>query len=287
MTVSNTHDANRDLLRREPPAWPTTILFMVVLAATIATWHGAIRGEIADITAIGLLAVCSYAMFTVMHEAVHRSVFKGNAANTFIGTVASIWMGPTSSFTAYRALHLEHHQHTNDRHRDPDHYNGRGPRWWRPISWLTTDLFYYYFYLSTSSRRPWRERVRVVVENISFLGFFVVLCAYGFAYEAILYWLLPTRLTTFFLSFGFNFLPHRPHCVLAEHDPDGATQLVGNGSLFAAIALMGHDLHVIHHRFPGVPFYRYREVLRRIRHGELTRPVHPTSPSKKGMVKRR
>lgn len=245
-------------------AWPTLLLFCLVIVFTSAILGGAVVGKLAEIAAVLLLTLCAYAMFSVMHEAVHGSIFQSRWANSVIGTVASVWMGPTSSFSAYRSLHLEHHRYTNDPRLDPDSYNATGPHWWLPISWLTTDIYYYYFYLSTSSDRPYGELFCVVAENMIFLSVIIYLCVQGHTHEAFFYWFIPARMALFFLSYGFNYLPHWPHDTRAEESPIRATRIVGNGSDWVAILLMGHDLHLVHHLFPGIPFYMYRKVLRRL-----------------------
>src|SRR5207249_8011774 len=162
---------------------------------TAVALYGGFTGWLSDAIVIPALAICSYGMFTVMHEAVHGSILNrrpatrvSRAITRLIGGITSVWMGPSASYTAYRHLHLAHHRCTNDRDHDPDVYNGVGPWWWRPLSWLTTDFYYFYFYLTRASSRPLHERLAVLCESLSFLGAFIVLCVCGFTYEALAYW---------------------------------------------------------------------------------------------------
>lgn len=243
-------------------AWPTLALLAGVLALLAAAAYGGLRLDWPPAVLVALLTLASYAGFTVMHETVHGSVFRSRAANTVLGTLSSVLMGPSASYTAYRALHLQHHRHTNDPALDPDFYSGQGPAWWLPLAWLSTDLNYYWFYLKGSRSRPLAEQARVGLENLLLLGSFAALCWFGWAREALLYWLLPSRLAAGMLAWAFNYLPHWPYACRADEDPYRATRVVWPGSLLATVVLQGHNFHQIHHLFPGIPFYRYARLWR-------------------------
>lgn len=246
----------------ERVAWPTVGLFAAVWCLTAVTAFGALKLDWPAPLVVALLSVASYAMFTVMHEAVHGSVFRRPWANVLIGTFASVFMGPTSSYTAYRSLHLQHHRCTNDRRTDPDFYSGAGPAWWLPFAWATTDLAYYWFYLKTSRTRPIKEQLRVFAENAAMVGALIVLYRLGWLTEALLYWVLPSRVATTALAWGFNYLPHWPYTHRSVDDPYRATRVVWPTSLLATVLLQAHNFHQIHHLFPGIPFYRYARLWR-------------------------
>lgn len=245
-------------------AVPTALLG----AATLALWALAAAGialwRWPEAFVVVLLTVASYASFTVMHEAVHGSLAQTRGLNTVLGTIASVGMGPTASYTAYRLLHLEHHRHTNDPGLDPDIVSGRGPRWWLPLSWLTTDLYYYAFYLRSLHRRAIGDQVRVVAENALLLGGAAALVWFGHGREMLLYWFLPGRITTALLACLFNYLPHRPYAARAAEDPVRATTVYCPESRLVRWLAAGHNLHQVHHLFPGIPFYDYARVWREI-----------------------
>ncbi len=75
----------------------------------------------------------------------------------------------------------------------------------------------------------------------------------GFAGEV-----LPARLAILLLAFSFDDLPHRPHRVTAAEDRFRATRLVDSRVL--EVLLVAQNYHLIHHLYPAVPFYRYRQV---------------------------
>jgi beta-carotene hydroxylase len=243
-------------------AWPTLLLFAIVVWVSSVTGWSLYGGHCAIGWGVALLSVASYAMFTVMHEAVHGSIFEARWANTCMGTLASVFMGPTSSFTAYQSLHLQHHRCTNDPQTDPDYYSGAGPWWWLPVAWLTTDLQYYWFFLKTSRTRPIAQQVRVVFENALMVAALFLLVRLGWWREALVYWVLPSRLATALLAWGFNYLPHWPYAARAQDNPYLATRVVWPNSWWAALLLQAHNLHQMHHLFPGVAFYRYAQLWR-------------------------
>lgn len=247
---------------RRPIAWPTFTL----AAATVALWALVAAGLAwwgwPEWLAVILLTIASYGSFTVMHEAVHGSLARSRPVNTVVGTLMSVGMGPTASYTAYRMLHLEHHRHTNDPALDPDVYSGAGPRWWLPFSWLSTDLYYYWFYLRSLGRRPMADQLMVVAENALLLGAAAALVWQGHGREMLLYWFLPARITTALLAWLFNYLPHRPYQVRAADDPMGATGVYQPESRLVRLFSAGHNLHQVHHLFPGIPFYDYGRVWR-------------------------
>ena len=70
------------------------------------------------------------------------------------------------------------------------------------------------------------------------------------------------------LSFSFDYLPHKPHFVLASENPYRATRLFAD-PLLTPIFLY-QNYHLVHHLYPGIPFYRYARVWREKR-DELTR----------------
>jgi fatty acid desaturase len=241
------------LLAAPRVAWPTLVLLVVALGVWIAgiaigSWSGVL------VAALG-----AYLAFTPLHEAAHRSLARAGWVNAVAGRLAAVpLMGP---FVAVRYLHLEHHRHTNDPDADPDHWSGRGPAWLRPLRWLTQDLHYYAMYATRP--RPRRERFEAYATLALFAGIIGVLVALGHG-EAVLFgWVLPARIAIGVLAWAFDYLPHRPHAVTAREDRMHATRpgdprgVIGR---LAFAATLGQSVHLVHHLYPGVPFYRYRRV---------------------------
>jgi len=232
-------------------AWPT----LIVLVAALALWLVAFALPLP--ASIPLATFAAYAVFTPLHEAAHRSLApSARWLNELAGRLAAIpLLGP---FPAVRYLHLEHHKHTNDPAADPDVWSGRGPRWLLPVRWLTQDLHYYATY--AVRRRPLRERIETLATLAVFYGVIAALAATGHWRAVVFGWLVPARLAIGVLAWAFDYLPHRPHVVTAREDRMAATR--ARPGTLAFLATFGQSLHLVHHLYPGVPFYRYGIVYR-------------------------
>jgi beta-carotene hydroxylase len=245
-------------LRVPAVAWPT----LAVFAGAMVTWSLGIvlgvSGRVNGLAAILLVTLAAYAAFTPLHEATHRAIARTRWVNEVVGRIAAIPFG--GPFLAVRHFHLEHHKHTNESDRDPDHWSGRGPCWLLPLRWMTQDLHYYVLYARMLRTRPRRERVEALVTVTLVVGVVALLMATGHARAALLFWLLPTRLAVGLLAFAFDWLPHRPHLVPAKIDRFRATSAFEGRLVF--ILSFGQSLHLVHHLFPAIPFYRYGRVWR-------------------------
>jgi fatty acid desaturase len=100
--------------------------------------------------------------FTVSHDASHHSISSIEGVNLWIGRVATLLFAPHAGFRTWRFIHMQHHRFTNhDDGSEPDHFTNRGPRWQRPLGWLTVDLYYMVFYVPKL-----RARNRVGLERL-------------------------------------------------------------------------------------------------------------------------
>jgi fatty acid desaturase len=234
-------------------AWPTIGL----LGAALATWAtGLALVHVLWPLGFALCTLAAYVAFTPLHEATHRSITRTRWVNELCGRLASLPLaGP---FLAVRFVHLEHHKHTNDPVADPDHWSGRGPRWLLPVRWLTQDLHYYVVFLRRAPRG--RERLEVQLTLVAFLAAAAALVALGHGRELVC-WLGAARLAIGVLAFAFDYLPHRPHQVTARQDRFAATSAFPGRVRY--VLSLGQSLHLVHHLYPGVPFYRYPRIWNR------------------------
>jgi ring-1,2-phenylacetyl-CoA epoxidase subunit PaaE len=125
-------------------------------------------------------------------------------------------------------------------------------------------LYYYWFYMRSLGRRPVADQLRVVGENVLFLGMAAALVWQGYAREMLLYWFLPARISATLLAWLFNYLPHRPYRARAADDPLRATGVYCVESRLVRLISAGHNLHQVHHLFPGIPFFDYLRVWREL-----------------------
>lgn len=235
------------LLRSPPIAWPTIFLWLGLGLLWIAAAALGVLG-VMPLWACSIIAMlCAFWSFTPMHEASHQAVARSPWVNQVVGhTCAAMLMAP---FTAFRYAHLEHHKHTGDPLRDPDHFSGRGPLWQLPFRWLSIDVHYY---------RWMRVREGGLLFCFALWGTALVLAIAGFATEVIFCWLLPARLAIGLVAFSFSYIPHAPHTIRASENRYRATRIVLLPGL--RFVLLNQSYHLIHHLYPAVPFYRYRRV---------------------------
>lgn len=269
-----------DLLANPAVAWPTVALFAGCVGGWAATVLLAVSGALPAWAAVPLLAVFAYMAFTPMHDGVHKSVTRTVWANDAIGRVAAVPL--FAPFIAFRWCHLQHHRKTNDPAEDPDFWSGRGPRWALPLRWLTQDLHYYAAYFGRWRSRPRAERAEAVGTLVLFVAVAAGLAAAGWGKEVLLYWLVPARLAIGWLAFTFDYLPHWPYAAPAAEDRFAATRNLrwspAREGRWLTPAMLGQNLHLVHHLYPGVPFYRYAAVWRArradlVRKGARIRPL--------------
>ncbi len=248
-------------------AWPTVVLAL----AAAATWAGAVAlgaaGRLPLPLAVGLAAAAAFACFTPMHDAAHRSVARARWLNELVGRLAAVPL--TAPFVAFRYVHLEHHKHTNAPGLDPDLWSGTGPRALLPLRWLTQDLHYYAVVFAAARRRPRAELVELALALGAQAAVLALCWGQGLLLEAALLWLLPARLAIAALAWSFDYAPHRPHVTRASDDRFRATHVVGGPWL--TLPFLWQNYHLIHHLYPGVPFYRYARLWRAQRADLLAR----------------
>lgn len=236
-------------------AWPTIGLTSVVLGLLVLAWSTAIPLWASSVVA----TLAAYLGFTVMHEAAHGNVHGADRRWSWIGEVVG-WIGSVplfAPFPAFRVLHLRHHGHTNHPQKDPDYFVA-GPL---PIAMLTALVtipsYYAHFLFGATSRTTAGKRARptVVVGLVLYLGIAATLAAFGLWCEVLALWIGPAVAAGALLAFFFDWLPHRPHRSRTRYRDTGAIDLRALDPL-----LLGQNLHLVHHLFPRVPFYRYRAV---------------------------
>lgn len=240
-------------------AWPTVALFCVSAAGYLAcAYAGAVLGVSAWLV-VPLQVVLTYALFTPMHDAAHGSISgKYPLVNEVVGRLCGLaFAGP---FPAFRFVHLQHHKYTNNAQRDPDYWSEGGPAWSKPLRWATQELYYYWFYVVNSQRRPLAERL----ESYGVMAAVYVLAAcaarQGYGAEVVLFYLLPVRGALPVLALLFDWLPHHrsPRLVTSQENRYKATHKLK--ALFGVelwLPTLAQSMHCVHHLWPMIPFYRY------------------------------
>jgi beta-carotene hydroxylase len=241
-----------------PVAWPT----LAVTAAIIFTWTACFvlghRETVSLWLLIPISSYCAFAAFTPMHDSAHGSVARLRWLNNLVGRLtAPLLMGP---FGVFRFMHLEHHKYTNEPGKDPDLWSGEPPYALLPLRWFTQELHYYWWYFSLWNKRPTAERLDFTLSTIALVGVMLGLTQAGYGRAVLLLWIVPALVAAFFLAFSFDFLPHQPHLIPQKSDRYRATHLLIDPWLTPLF--LYQNLHLIHHLYPGIPFYRYARIWR-------------------------
>ncbi len=99
---------------------------------------------------------------------------------------------------------------------------------------------------------------------MAYLSAIVALVVFAFqhslGWELLFVWIIPGFMTHTFLSFTLDFLTHYPH---NEKERYRQTRLISGPGL--KVLLLGQDMHIVHHLYPSIPFYRYGAVYKEIK----------------------
>lgn len=235
-------------------AWPTAALGLVALAVQGASSAAGMSGLWPAWLSVGVNTACAYVQFTVLHDAAHRCLSRRVWLNELFGYTATfVLCGP---FAAIRRNHLHHHAHTNDPREDPDF-------WAAGETWLSTGLrcltmlqMHYWTYLTRLRRRD--EAFKQSVATIAVIAILHALAwAGGSLLDLALFWTLPAQLAVAALALTFDYWPHRPHT--------GRGRFKDTANILPAWLdpfFLCQNLHAVHHLFPSLPWYRYREAHR-------------------------
>ena len=243
-------------------AWPTLVFFVAVLAAWIVVGVLAWRGVLGWAPTFVLQAVLAYLSFTPMHEASHGNI-AGRDARLKSLEKAVGWLSGLpllAPFSAFRKLHLEHHGHTNDTEKDPDFWVAGTTRWAILVRCLTILPHYYWRILRGVLRSPAARDAATLVMLAVYVLVALALTAAGFGAWVLAAWVGPALVATGFLAFVFDWLPHQPHQERSRYRNSRIMLFPGLGVL-----LTNQNLHLVHHLYPRIPFYRYGTFFREAR----------------------
>ena len=250
-------------------AWPTIILGVVLGASYITTVVMALTGFLALWWAVPLVAVLTYASYTILHESVHGSITGNDQSlrwlNKTLGYMAAwIVMIP---LTAHRHEHTAHHRYANDETKDPDFHVGEmgdSPlAMVRAVVRAIVRQFRYYSenHWATASSK---EKTQLCIEVAAALVPRVAVMVAGYWVEGVALFVLGWLIGALILLYLFAYVVHRPHEQVGRY-LDTSTILLPR-PLHGLITWLWlfQNYHSIHHLFPRVPFYKYAQL-----YGEL------------------
>lgn len=255
-------------------AWPTIFLTLLLVITHVALLTLGISGTVSPWWLTLPLGVSAYLHYTPAHEAIHRNIVRSrrfDPVNAAIGWWTGLLTG--MSWPLLLRTHLAHHARTNA-HDDPDafvHGSLRRlfamaalsigtnlipvPVWGRIYGAAAPNLGYLDAW-KVMRAREWRTHQ--IAHTLMCLGVWTaVLMGHGAAVFAL--YVIPATIGRLLMGIFLSWLPHQPFVA----DDPYRTATLRRGRLLA-IASVGHSLHLMHHLWPRVPFYRYGALYRRV-----------------------
>ncbi len=252
-------------------AWPTLALAVILPATLIGVIVLGFTGALPLWVCTPILALVSYAHYTLVHESIHGNVVASpkslNWVNTLVGWIGSLGMG--AGWPALQRTHVLHHSHTNTE-RDPD-IMVKGTFWQLVMKWLKTTptnfvpMFMLRFINADRYKRLGTilspsDIAQVSAVTTAQVVLLIAAITTGHVMEWIFLWFLPTRLAILILNIFFQWLPHHPFDHTERYLNTRISLWTGG-----TIALLQQNLHLMHHLWPSVPFYNYARLYRALR----------------------
>jgi len=255
---------NEDLfnaLKEEPEfAWPTIILFLICAGFMFGATWAAIYGHISYLAACLINGTSGYFLFSPMHDAIHSSVGRSKKLNLWVGRITFLYFSSLVAFELMRFIHFRHHRNANGEGDEADQIVQSGPAWLRPLKWPFIDLIYGWKYLGYWKDRPKSETRSVIIMFLATLVVWPWLIINGYLMELLMFWIIPQRISFFFISFIFVYLPHVPNEISEKEDAYRATSIREGMEWLLSPLMMYQNYHLVHHLYPNVPFYRLVKI---------------------------
>ena len=256
--------SNEDLfnaLKEEPQfAWPTIILFLICAGFMFGATWAAIYGHISYLAACLINGTAGYFLFSPMHDAIHSSVGRSKKLNLWVGRITFLYFSSLVAFELMRFIHFRHHRNANGEGDEADHDVQSGPAWLLPLKWPFIDLIYGWKYLGYWKDRPKSETRSVIIMFLTTLVVWPWLIINGYLMELLMFWIIPQRISFFFISFIFVYLPHVPNEISEKEDAYRATSIREGMEWLLSPLMMYQNYHLVHHLYPNVPFYRLVKI---------------------------
>lgn len=247
-------------LHRLKPWWNLQIL------AFAAIWAGA-GWTALHVTSLPVRLVCYFLIGAViqglvilMHEGVHRIMFRHRSLNRWVAFVCGL--PALLSVTSYRVGHLPHHRYERGP-RDPDEIENlsHDPRVVAVLHLLTLGFGDFFGMYRVGPLNAWRgtrrERRDILVEY----GLIGATFAAAFALvplDVMLHlWVLPAL----FARQLTNVRTVAEHALTGHDNRFTATRTI-TSSGFVSFFMCNLNYHIVHHLYPGVPWYSLRKLHR-------------------------
>lgn len=166
-------------------------------------------------------------LFITAHDAMHGTVSSNRQINFIIGQVCTMLY----AVFPYQKLYKKHHEHHRHVHtaNDPDYHHG--------------NFFLWYFSFIKKYISWWQIVLMAVIFNI--------LKTWIPEVNLILFWVVPSLLSTLQLFYFGTWLPHH-----GQHDNRHHSRTQRKNHLFAFLSCYFFGYHYEHHDSPGTPWWK-------------------------------
>lgn len=248
-------------------ATPTLVFSILLIGLYALVIYLGINKKLSFLTCGVLNTILTYLIFTPLHEATHGNISGKNkqlkGVENVIGWLSGLTL--TLPFPMFKYLHFTHHSHTNDEEKDPDYWVASQNRFYVLLRCMTMIGDYYNCFFKnykeqianpTTKNRFYSGAIGLV--TIHLFGIFWGM-QMGWQYPIYL-WVVPALAAGTFLAFAFNYLPHHPHAVQKRYLDTRIILFPG-----FTILLLSQNMHLIHHLYPNIPFYKYGAAFKKMR----------------------
>ncbi len=270
----------KQLTTRPAVAWPTMTVLFVTVIPIMVLYVLAVIGTISPVWS-GILAGCiGYFTFSSIHDGLHRSVSTINWVNETVCVATNFLIFPYLATDIIRWGHMQHHRFAGEEGKDPDLFIARNI--WHVLTvGFIWDFYYVWRYFQHSSERPERELRKAKIRFVTGIALVVGIAVF-LPPGAIIFWFLSSRIGLFTIALVFMYLPHQPHIVAQKDAPYQATIIRTGWDRFMTFFMAYQNWHLVHHLYPTVPFYRYKQVWKaRAKFHESHRPARVSAFSLK------
>jgi fatty acid desaturase len=253
--------------RRHTPdfAWPTLALEIGLFALFAASTSAAVAGRIPLWAGAAINTVFIYALYTVVHEAVHANISSRSKHLRWVDLVAGVmacaplWL----FFHHHRRQHMVHHARTN-MDDDPDIYARGSFAGWLFVRLPKTLLAYFNpLALHRECGRFGLTGRETRITMATFAAYAAVLAGLinlGYGLEVLVLWFIPWWIGQTVMLTLFTWVPHHDHHETGRYRNTRVSLFPGGN-----ILLLGQNYHLIHHMIPSIPYYAYERSFEEMR----------------------
>ncbi len=258
------HDVLKALHRKSPARHFAVALRQLALFAAAFALGWAFESLWVRVPCAVVLGFVVFDGTVLLHEVVHKAVFDGDRPRAYraLGLLYALPSG--ISPTQFTRWHLDHHAELGSSADDPKraHLSPKKNARWLKLLYATPALFPIYFRAARKETATYPDalRRRIGAERLAAIALHLVVAAaiFRFGGGARLFWLYVVPVFFVFPpAFALNRLGQ--HYDIVPGEPAKWGTRMARSPVWEFVYLWSH-LHLEHHYYPAVPFYRLPDL---------------------------